>query len=74
MSVQIAEGESTAMEEHGHGMCGRPGAIIGPALSGLVIAYFGLGYAYLINAISYAAVLIALGLFGTAAYELAVFR
>ena len=42
----------------------QTGAILGPALSGLVIAYFGLGYTYLINAISYAAVLIALLLIG----------
>jgi len=42
----------------------QTGAILGPALSGLVIAYFGLGYAYLTNAISYSAVLIALVLIG----------
>ena len=36
------------------------GAIIGPALSGLVIAYWGQPYTYLFNAISYLAVLLAL--------------
>jgi len=36
------------------------GAILGPALSGIVIAGLGLGYAYLINAISFLAVLLAL--------------
>ena len=30
VSVQIAEGESAAVEEHGYGMCGFPGAIVGP--------------------------------------------
>jgi MFS family permease len=40
------------------------GAIIGPALSGLVIAYLGQGYTYLINAISFLAVLLALILIG----------
>ena len=40
------------------------GAIIGPALSGLVIAYAGQGYTYLINAISYLAVLVALLMMG----------
>lgn len=36
------------------------GSIIGPALSGLVIAYLGMQYVYFINAISFFAVLIAL--------------
>jgi MFS family permease len=36
------------------------GAIVGPAAGGLVIAGFGLGYAYLFNALSFAAVLAAL--------------
>lgn len=40
------------------------GAILGPALSGLVIAYFGQGYVYLFNAFSYLAVIIALLLMG----------
>jgi MFS family permease len=38
----------------------QAGAIIGPALSGLLIAYMGLQYIYLFNAISYLAVLAAL--------------
>lgn len=42
----------------------QTGSIIGPALSGLVIAYFGQGYTYLFNAISYGAVLAALVLMG----------
>jgi MFS family permease len=36
------------------------GAIIGPALSGLVIAGFGQSYVYLINAVSFVAVILAL--------------
>jgi MFS family permease len=36
------------------------GSIIGPALSGLVIAYLGMQYVYFINAISFFAVIIAL--------------
>jgi len=40
------------------------GAIVGPALSGMVIAYLGQGYTYLINAISFGAVIIALALIG----------
>jgi len=42
----------------------QTGAIVGPALSGWVIAYLGLVYPYLFNAISYVAVLIALLLIG----------
>jgi MFS family permease len=38
----------------------QTGAIIGPALSGLVIAYWGQAYTYLINAVSYVAVILAL--------------
>jgi len=38
----------------------QTGAIIGPALSGLVIAYWGQYYTYLINAITYLAVILAL--------------
>jgi MFS family permease len=40
------------------------GAIVGPALTGLIIAYWGLSYIYLINAISFAAVILALFLMG----------
>jgi len=42
----------------------QTGSIVGPALGGLVIAYLGLPYTYLINAISYLAVLGALLLMG----------
>jgi MFS family permease len=38
----------------------QTGAIVGPALSGLVIAYAGQAYTYLINAVSYLAVILAL--------------
>ncbi len=41
------------------------GSIVGPAMSGLVIAYWGLAYAYLIDAISFMAVIIALLLIGS---------
>lgn len=41
------------------------GAILGPAASGLVIAYAGQSAVYFINAVSYVAVLIALVLMGT---------
>jgi MFS family permease len=40
------------------------GSIVGPALSGLVIAYLGQPYTYLFNAISFLAVLLALLLMG----------
>jgi len=40
------------------------GSIVGPALSGVVIAYLGLQYAYLINAASFLAVILALLLIG----------
>jgi len=43
------------------------GAILGPALAGVVIATWGLGYTYLINAFSFGAVLIALLLIGPVA-------
>ncbi|MFN2426745.1 MAG: MFS transporter [Candidatus Binatia bacterium] len=36
------------------------GAIVGPAAGGLVIAHYGLGYAYVLNALSFAAVIGAL--------------
>lgn len=42
----------------------QTGSIVGPALSGLVIAYLGQPYTYLFNAISYLAVLLALLLMG----------
>jgi MFS family permease len=42
----------------------QTGAIVGPALSGLVIAYLGQAYVYLFNAISFVAVLAALVLMG----------
>jgi MFS family permease len=42
----------------------QTGAIIGPALSGLVIAYWGQAYTYILNAISYGAVILALVLIG----------
>jgi MFS family permease len=43
------------------------GAIVGPALSGLVIAYWGQPYTYLLNALSYVAVIVALILMGPVA-------
>ncbi len=42
----------------------KVGGILGPAVSGLVIAYFGLQWAYWINAVSYLAVIAALILMG----------
>ncbi len=50
------------------------GAIAGPALSGVVIAYWGLGYAYLINAISFLAVIAALILMGQVVHQQAAAR
>lgn len=50
------------------------GAIAGPALSGVVIAYMGLGYAYLFNAVSFLAVIGALMVMGHIAQERAVAR
>jgi MFS family permease len=38
----------------------QTGSIAGPAFSGLIIAYWGLPYAYLLNALSFLAVIIAL--------------
>lgn len=49
----------------------QTGAIVGPALSGLVIAYWGQAYTYLINAISYVAVILALLLIGSIPQQLA---
>ena len=43
------------------------GAIVGPALSGMVIAYLGQSYVYLINAVSFGAVILALILIGPVA-------
>src|SRR5512138_209163 len=40
------------------------GAILGPALSGIVIGYWGTGWAYILNAISFLAVILALVLMG----------
>lgn len=40
------------------------GAIVGPAISGFIIAAGGLPYIYIINAISFLAVILALGLMG----------
>jgi len=45
-------------------LASQVGAIAGPALSGLVIAYLGQSYTYIFNAISYGAVLVALVLMG----------
>jgi MFS family permease len=42
----------------------QTGAIIGPALAGLVIAHWGQAYTYLVNALSYGAVIVALVLMG----------
>jgi MFS family permease len=47
----------------------QTGSIIGPALGGLVIAYWGQAYTYLINAITYLAVLAALALMGNVAQK-----
>ncbi len=49
----------------------QTGAIVGPALSGLVIAYWGQAATYLINAITYLAVLIALIMMGRIPQEAA---
>ena len=40
------------------------GSIIGPAMSGLVIAGFGIGYTYIFNAVSFGFVIVALALIG----------
>ncbi len=45
------------------------GSIVGPALSGLVIAYWGQAYTYLINAITYLAVILALLFMGPVAQQ-----
>ncbi len=50
----------------------QTGAIIGPALSGLVIAYWGQAYVYIINAATYLAVILALILMGSVSQDLRV--
>jgi MFS family permease len=47
----------------------QTGAIVGPALSGLVIAYMGQAWTYLINAFTYAAVILALIAMGPVAQQ-----
>jgi MFS family permease len=42
----------------------QTGAIVGPAMSGLVIAYLGLSWAYLFNAVSFLAVILSLVFMG----------
>ena len=46
-------------------IAGQTGSIVGPALSGLIIAYWGLSYIYIINAISFLAVILALVMMGS---------
>ncbi len=48
------------------------GAILGPALSGVVIGYWGQAYAYLINAVSFLAVIVALIAMGKVPQQQAV--
>jgi len=48
----------------------QTGSIVGPALSGLVIAYLGQPYTYLINAISYLALIFSLLLMGKVAQQI----
>lgn len=48
------------------------GSIIGPALSGVVIAYAGQAYTYLVNAVSFISVIIALILMGSIPQERAL--
>jgi MFS family permease len=47
----------------------QTGAIVGPALSGLVIAYWGQAYTYLINGFSFMSVILALILMGPIAQQ-----
>jgi MFS family permease len=47
----------------------QTGAILGPALAGIVLANWGIAYAYVLNAISFSAVLIALMLMGSVPQE-----
>ena len=51
-------------------IAGSLGAIIGPALSGLVIASLGQGYTYFFNAITFLAVLVAIVAMGPVAQDL----
>jgi MFS family permease len=48
----------------------QTGSIVGPALSGLVIAYWGQAYIYYFNALSYGAVIVALILIGPVKQQL----
>lgn len=50
----------------------QTGSIIGPALSGLIIAYWGQEFTYFLNAVSYGAVLVALLLMGQVPQEKAL--
>jgi MFS family permease len=50
------------------------GAIVGPALSGVVIGYWGQEYAYLINAVSFLAVIVALIAMGAVPQQKTVAR
>jgi len=50
------------------------GAIAGPALSGVVIAYWGQEFAYLVNALSFLAVILALVVMGTVPQQQAAAR
>jgi MFS family permease len=50
-------------------IAGSLGSILGPALSGLVIATLGQGYTYFFNAISFVAVIAALVMMGTVVQE-----
>jgi MFS family permease len=50
------------------------GAVAGPALSGVVIAYWGQSYAYLLNAFSFVAVIFALAIMGPVQQQMAVLR
>lgn len=50
------------------------GAIVGPALSGLTIAYWGQEFTYLANSLSYLAVIAALGMMGAVAQQQGVIR
>ncbi len=52
----------------------QTGSIVGPALSGLAIAFFGLASVYMINAATYLAVLLALILMGSVAQQVAVVK
>jgi MFS family permease len=47
------------------------GSIAGPALAGLILAQLGIGYAYVLNAVSFLAVILALMLMGPVELELA---